>query len=349
MTVYVDEFKLWVPDPPRPFHEGSAHLSADSIDELHMFASRIGLKREWFQNHRILPHYDLTKRKYAKALGAGAQFMSARERLRTRKNEPPPAPAPAIERAAATVGAGEPSEKRNGGAVRLGFDLPQLTDAQLEANERAAAEREKREESERFEKLRRSLAEQGAPVKDIERILDDELEDSKSFRACKRAIEAQKLILILSGGEGGGKTTAAAWWLVQKRLPHRYLKTYPALFVRAARLPRWPRFRVSGQAGIDPPEWRELAYAEALVIDDLGVEYIDDKGAFMSMFDELIDIRYAGLLPTLITTNVPPEDLNKRYGARFSGRVAEVGALVGVPGESRRRRKPPDGGGGSKR
>ena len=33
------------------------HLMADDINYLHLFAQRIGLKKNWFQNNRF-PHYD---------------------------------------------------------------------------------------------------------------------------------------------------------------------------------------------------------------------------------------------------------------------------------------------------
>ena len=48
------------------------HLYADTLDELHAFAKRLGLRREWFQNRKNLPHYDLnsSRRKVAVSLGA---------------------------------------------------------------------------------------------------------------------------------------------------------------------------------------------------------------------------------------------------------------------------------------
>jgi len=50
----------------------SCHLfSDDNLPELHAFAHKLGLRREWFQD-RDLPHYDLTARKRAAALLAGA-------------------------------------------------------------------------------------------------------------------------------------------------------------------------------------------------------------------------------------------------------------------------------------
>lgn len=85
MTVYVDELKLWLPRQPRPFQAGSCHLSADTLDELHAFARRIGLKRAWFQGHPVMPHYDLTASRRARAIELGAAFVPLRQHLRERR------------------------------------------------------------------------------------------------------------------------------------------------------------------------------------------------------------------------------------------------------------------------
>lgn len=84
MTVYVDELKLWLPRQPRPFHLGSCHLTADTLEELHAFARRIGLRSGWFQGRRAVPHYDLTPARRQRALAAGAVFRPAREQARLR-------------------------------------------------------------------------------------------------------------------------------------------------------------------------------------------------------------------------------------------------------------------------
>jgi len=56
------------------------HLTADSVYELQEFADSIGLKREWFQNNILHPHYDLTTwRKVLQALDAGAYSVHFRE------------------------------------------------------------------------------------------------------------------------------------------------------------------------------------------------------------------------------------------------------------------------------
>ncbi len=70
MAVYVD---------PIMQHGGSAsfrwtrscHLYADTLDELHAFAGRIGLKRAWFQSGRF-PHYDLNEGRHRAAIASKA-------------------------------------------------------------------------------------------------------------------------------------------------------------------------------------------------------------------------------------------------------------------------------------
>lgn len=83
--IYVDALIQW-PGAPAPFHKGSCHLTSDCSDEeLHAFAELLGLKREWFQPHRVMNHYDLTPRKRAKALRLGAIFMGGMEQIRRRR------------------------------------------------------------------------------------------------------------------------------------------------------------------------------------------------------------------------------------------------------------------------
>jgi len=55
------------------------HLVCQDLDNLHKFAQRIGLKREWFQDHPKHPHYDLMGRMVNRAVKAGAIVVSSRE------------------------------------------------------------------------------------------------------------------------------------------------------------------------------------------------------------------------------------------------------------------------------
>lgn len=48
-----------------------SHMFADTEDELHAMAEKVGLRRAWFQSHRT-PHYDLCQQKRKMAIDLGA-------------------------------------------------------------------------------------------------------------------------------------------------------------------------------------------------------------------------------------------------------------------------------------
>jgi len=56
----------------------ASHLLADTVDELHEMADKIGLKRSWFQSKSV-PHYDLTVNMRRKAIKAGAKEIGFRQ------------------------------------------------------------------------------------------------------------------------------------------------------------------------------------------------------------------------------------------------------------------------------
>jgi hypothetical protein len=65
MPVYVDKYES-------PFGKMvMCHMFADTLDELHLMAERIGLKRAWFQGAKV-PHYDICKSKRVLAIKEGA-------------------------------------------------------------------------------------------------------------------------------------------------------------------------------------------------------------------------------------------------------------------------------------
>lgn len=88
MSVYVDTIVQY-PGAKPPFHRGSCHLTADTLEELHAFALAIGMRRAWFQDHPICKHYDLTPRRRIEAVKLGAIEETCREgalRRRTARN-----------------------------------------------------------------------------------------------------------------------------------------------------------------------------------------------------------------------------------------------------------------------
>lgn len=73
MSVYVDPLfdTRGFARAPRCLRPRACHLLADAIEELHEFATGIGMRRAWFQAGPI-PHYDLSERRRARAVAAGA-------------------------------------------------------------------------------------------------------------------------------------------------------------------------------------------------------------------------------------------------------------------------------------
>lgn len=55
-----------------------AHMLADTLDELHAMADRLGLRRSWFQP-RSTPHYDVSLEKRRLAIALGAKPVDRRE------------------------------------------------------------------------------------------------------------------------------------------------------------------------------------------------------------------------------------------------------------------------------
>jgi hypothetical protein len=77
VTVYVDPLASWG-WKLRGRVVQSCHLFTDEVDlvELHRFAAIIGMRRDWFQDARSAPHYDLTPRRREHAVRLGAVEVS---------------------------------------------------------------------------------------------------------------------------------------------------------------------------------------------------------------------------------------------------------------------------------
>ena len=76
MAVYVDQSK---------YAYGRmimCHMMADTLDELHLMAERIGIRREHFQEHAYYPHYDICKSKREIAVALGAIEIRSQDLIR---------------------------------------------------------------------------------------------------------------------------------------------------------------------------------------------------------------------------------------------------------------------------
>jgi hypothetical protein len=76
MSVFVDDAAVPYRGKPR------YHLAADSVQELHAFARRVGIKRCWFHRGARWAHYDITAKERDRALAAGADALTSRELVR---------------------------------------------------------------------------------------------------------------------------------------------------------------------------------------------------------------------------------------------------------------------------
>lgn len=71
MTVYIDDARI--PATVGRWTARWSHLTADTKDELHEFADRLGLRRAWFQDKpNGAWHYDVSDEVRARAILLGA-------------------------------------------------------------------------------------------------------------------------------------------------------------------------------------------------------------------------------------------------------------------------------------
>lgn len=130
-------------------------------------------------------------------------------------------------------------------------------------------------------------------------------------------------VVILGGPRGRGKTTALAWLANQRR----------GLFVEAQDTVRMSMFAEA--------DWRELAEAPTLALDECGAEFHGDSLA-ANLFS-MLNARIQNLRPTALATNLNPTDFKARFlrgpMERLDDRFRACGVWVSLPGESMR--KPP--------
>jgi DNA replication protein DnaC len=184
--------------------------------------------------------------------------------------------------------------------------------------ERENAERRERESVE-AEKRRLEHALSRVPRK-VRRVLEGELAQTGALAAAE-SFDGE--ILVLSGPPGCGKTVAAGRWFVQQY-------DGGGEFITASQLERVGRY---GE------ELDKLGSVRCLVIDDLGNEYLDQKGSFASLLDGLINERYSNERGTVIATNLSAEEFKQRYGERIADRIRGAGRFVSINEPSLRRKE----------
>lgn len=196
----------------------------------------------------------------------------------------------------------------------------------------------------------KNLLGSGVPMKDVTQICNIEVKSTTATEAVECFLSDERSLLVLSGTRGCGKTFAASWgcdhWCERYAVKHavenwdRWEEPYgfgakvgplrypEFLFIDVSKLTRLSRYSDKDMAKVENPR--------LLVIDDLGVEYLDDKGSFLSTIDGIINSRYASTKKTVITTNLPSTKFKERYGERIADRIRESGQFVEISDKSLR-------------
>ncbi len=141
--------------------------------------------------------------------------------------------------------------------------------------------------------------------------------------------------LCFSGRPGVGKSFAAGYWL-WRRAEQLDRKPCPIA------LNRWYSSGQIASVSAYDPEFQGMLNLPSMVIDDLGVEYLDRKGNYASKLDHLIDHRYGEERPTVLTTNLGVDAFRQRYGERIYRRITQDGFFVQITDDTATG-KPPRG------
>ncbi len=139
--------------------------------------------------------------------------------------------------------------------------------------------------------------------------------------------ETSKFAAVLCGGCGSGKTTLVK--AVQNLLcylnipiPDGHSKVWGLRLCDAK--------EIAHIARTDYPAFLTLIRIPMLAVDDAGIEPLEviEYGNVVSPMVELLTQRYDEQLFTLLTTNLTPDGIRKRYGDRIANRLNEMAVVI---------------------
>jgi DNA replication protein DnaC len=171
-----------------------------------------------------------------------------------------------------------------------------------------------------------TLSSAGVPS-EVARVAQSDPAMTDSIESLRGALNDGATIVVLSGGVGVGKSVAAAWWLCRALASHdgrAWMR-----WVNAHHLARMASF--DGHATLD-----DVENVDFLVLDDLGIEYLDGKGWLSSALDSIFYQRHGNRRLTVVTTNLGVRAFSARYGERVADRLRESGTFIEVSGASMR-------------
>lgn len=161
------------------------------------------------------------------------------------------------------------------------------------------------------------LVRRGIPETHLAHVYDREPEECDALTQVRMFLDSdQQQFLVLSGAPGTRKTGSACWALTRE----------PGMFVAAKDIAS-----IAANSSVTERMY-QLRTAPLLVLDDVGVQYVDEKGYFYTAFNALIDERYAAALKTILTTNLSPVQFRDRYEERIARRIRECGKWFAIAG-----------------
>lgn len=166
---------------------------------------------------------------------------------------------------------------------------------------------------------RRRMTQAGVPARFIEAVADKEPLDCDPMRDVRAFLDSQDGFRVLSGGKGTRKTGSASWALGQLD---------GGTFLEAGEL---TRLSIEQR-----PKWEAVIASPLVVLDDLGTERRDEKGAFNAALSELINKVYSQRRRLIVTCNLSRDTFKSVYGEREYDRMREAGKWSTVKGDSAR-------------
>lgn len=132
-------------------------------------------------------------------------------------------------------------------------------------------------------------------------------------------------VLYIHGLTGTGKSFAAAWWpfnRIMQRLEKEWEEPYRWREITAYEMRWFTAFDIC----LDRANMYEARNTPMLIIDDLGCE--SDTITNRAIINDLIAYRYSYSVPTIITSNLDPDEMQTRYKARMYERIIQTGKVV---------------------